>query len=120
MGSRSSERGCPDRRYCRCRDRLRRRSRIVVGPARGRGCRRQRKADVLARAQQLRRVLREAENVASSDGTIRHIRQSFNYDWVNQRVGAWLEAYFDHDYIFVFDSNDRLIYSPVLAPNSRP
>lgn len=59
------------------------------------------------------RVLREAESVASSDGAIQHIRQSFNYDWVNQRVGAWLEAYFDHDYIFVFDSNDRLIYSLV-------
>ncbi|MGA9283135.1 MAG: hypothetical protein WBW00_17880, partial [Pseudolabrys sp.] len=55
------------------------------------------------------RVLREAESVASSDGAI----QSLNYDWVNQRVGAWLEAYFDHDYIFVFDSNDRLIYSLV-------
>ncbi|MGA6929326.1 MAG: CHASE4 domain-containing protein, partial [Pseudolabrys sp.] len=59
------------------------------------------------------RVLREAESVASSDGAIQHIRQSFNYDWVNQRVGAWLEAYFDHDYIFVFDSNNRLIYSLV-------
>ena len=52
------------------------------------------------------RVLREAESVASSDGAIQHIRQSFDYDWVNQRVGAWLEAYFDHDYVFVFDRND--------------
>ena len=25
-----------------------------------------------------------------------------------ERVGAWLEAYFDHDYIFVFDGNDRM------------
>ena len=54
------------------------------------------------------RVLREAESVASSEGAIQHIRQSFDYDWVNQRVGAWLEAYFDHDYIFVFDGNDRM------------
>ena len=59
------------------------------------------------------RVLREAESVASSDGAIQHIRQSFDYDWVNQRVGAWLEAYFDHDYIFVFDRNDRMVYSLV-------
>jgi diguanylate cyclase len=35
------------------------------------------------------RVLREAESVASSDVAIQHIRQSFDYDWVNQRVGAW-------------------------------
>jgi len=59
------------------------------------------------------RVLREAESVASSEGAIQRIRQSFDYDWVNQRVGAWLEAYFDHDYIFVFDRNDRMIYSLV-------
>ena len=59
------------------------------------------------------RVLREAESVASSDGAIQHIRQSFDYDWVNQRVGAWLEAYFDHDYVFVFDRNDRMVYSLV-------
>jgi diguanylate cyclase (GGDEF)-like protein len=59
------------------------------------------------------RVLREAESVASSEGAIQRIRQSFDYDWVNQRVGQWLEAYFDHDYIFVFDRNDRMIYSLV-------
>src|SRR4029078_7520436 len=59
------------------------------------------------------RVLREAESVASSEGQIQATRQSFDYDWVNQRVGAWLEAYFDHDYIFVFDRNDRMIYSLV-------
>ena len=59
------------------------------------------------------RVLREAESVASSDGAIQHIRQSFDYDWVNQRVGAWLEAYFDHDYVFVFDRSDRMVYSLV-------
>ena len=41
------------------------------------------------------RVLREAESVASSDGAIQHIRQSFNYDWVNQRVGAWLTPVID-------------------------
>jgi diguanylate cyclase (GGDEF)-like protein len=59
------------------------------------------------------RVLREAESVASSDGAIQHIRQSFDYDWVNQRVGTWLEAYFDHDYVFVFDRSDRMVYSLV-------
>jgi sensor domain CHASE-containing protein len=27
------------------------------------------------------------------------------------RVGSWLETYFNHDYVFVFNRNDELIYS---------
>ena len=59
------------------------------------------------------RVLREVESVASSDGAIQNIRRSFDADWAKQRVGTWLETYFDHDYIFIFDRNDDLIYSIV-------
>ncbi|MGA9563128.1 MAG: diguanylate cyclase, partial [Pseudolabrys sp.] len=59
------------------------------------------------------RVLREVESVASSDGAIQNIRRSFDADWAKQRVGTWLETYFDHDHIFIFDRNDDLIYSVV-------
>ena len=30
----------------------------------------------------------DAEGVASSEGAIQNISKSFDYDWVNQRVGA--------------------------------
>ena len=59
------------------------------------------------------RVLREVESVASSEGAIQNIRRSFNQEWTAQRVGTWLETYFDHDHIFIFDRNDDLIYSMV-------
>ncbi|HUL88667.1 MAG TPA: EAL domain-containing protein [Pseudolabrys sp.] len=59
------------------------------------------------------RVLREVDSVASADGAIQNIRRSFNQDWAAQRVGTWLETYFDHDAIFIFDRNDDLIYSMV-------
>ena len=59
------------------------------------------------------RVLREVESVASSDGAIQNIRRSFDQEWAKQRVGIWLETYFDHDYIFIFDRKDDLVYSMV-------
>jgi len=57
------------------------------------------------------RVLREVESVASSNAAIQNIRSSFDPEWAKARVGIWLETYFDHDYIFIFDRKDELIYS---------
>ena len=59
------------------------------------------------------RVLREVESVASSEGAIENIRHSFDPQWAKLRVGTWLETYFDHDYVFIFDRNDTLLYSVV-------
>jgi diguanylate cyclase (GGDEF)-like protein len=56
-------------------------------------------------------VLREVESVASSDATIRNVRLKFDPTWVDQRVGRWLETYFNHDYVFVFDGQDKAIYT---------
>ena len=59
------------------------------------------------------RVLREVESVASSEGAIQNIRRVFDPAWAKQRVGVWLETYFDHDYIFIFDRKDDLAFSMV-------
>jgi diguanylate cyclase (GGDEF)-like protein len=59
------------------------------------------------------RVLREVESVASSDAAIQNIRRSFDPEWAKLHVGVWLETYFDHDYVFIFDHKDDLIYSLV-------
>ena len=59
------------------------------------------------------RVLRELESVASSEGAVQNIRRVFDPEWARQRVGAWLETYFDHDYIFIFDRKDNLALSMV-------
>jgi diguanylate cyclase (GGDEF)-like protein len=59
------------------------------------------------------RVLREVESVASSEGAIQNICRVFDPAWARQRVGVWLETYFDHDYIFIFDRKDDLAFSMV-------
>ena len=58
-----------------------------------------------------KRVLREVDSVASSQGAVDNIRVKFNAAWVEQRAGAWLGAFFNHDYVFVFDGKDNPIYS---------
>ncbi len=57
------------------------------------------------------RVLRVVESVAASETAINNIRVKFDPDWAKQNVGLWLDKYFDHDYVFVFDGNDTPIYS---------
>ncbi len=57
------------------------------------------------------RVLREVQSVASSEMAIRSIRGNSDPDGSKQRVGTWLETFYHHDYIFVFDGKDKLTYS---------
>jgi diguanylate cyclase (GGDEF)-like protein len=61
------------------------------------------------------RVLREVESVATSDGAIRNIRLAFDPQWAKERAGLWLQTFFDHDAVLVFDGEDRPIYS-LLGP----
>jgi len=59
------------------------------------------------------RVLREVESVGGSEAAIRNIRKHFDGDWVDQHVGRWLEAFFNHDAVLVFGPNNQLLYSRV-------
>ena len=56
-------------------------------------------------------VLREVESVASSDAAVRNIRIKFDRAWANERVGGWLDTFYQHDDVFIFDAADNLIYS---------
>ncbi|MEJ2624931.1 MAG: EAL domain-containing protein [Pseudolabrys sp.] len=58
-----------------------------------------------------RRVLREVQSVANSPATIRNVRKRFDFHWVDQQVGLWLQTFFNHDYVFVFDANGQPIYA---------
>lgn len=62
-------------------------------------------------------LLRELESVSVHDEAVRRIRAEFDRDWVHNRVGLWLKHYFDHDFVFVADSSDRLVYA-LLGRNS--
>ena len=57
------------------------------------------------------RVLREVESVTASDRVVKIIRVDRNVAWIQQRLGQWLETFFDHQFVFVVDEADQLIYS---------
>jgi diguanylate cyclase (GGDEF)-like protein len=57
------------------------------------------------------RAMREVKSVAMSASAIQNIRVKFDSDWAQQHVGNWLQTYFNHDYIFIFDGSDNPIYS---------
>jgi diguanylate cyclase (GGDEF)-like protein len=58
-------------------------------------------------------VLREVESVANSEGAIRNVRTKFDAAWTNERIGNWLETFFQHDYVIVFDGQNRPVYSMI-------
>jgi diguanylate cyclase (GGDEF)-like protein len=66
------------------------------------------------------RVLREVKSVAASEQAIQNIRVKFDPAWTEQRVGLWLETYFDHDFVFIFDGNDKPIYTQIGRRASNP
>ena len=57
------------------------------------------------------RVLGEVKSVAASDQAIQNIRVKYDPAWAQQRVGLWLKTYFDHNYVFIFDGNDKPVFS---------
>ncbi|MDB5601253.1 MAG: diguanylate cyclase [Xanthobacteraceae bacterium] len=71
-------------------------------------------------AEQAAGVLRQVESVATTAASVDNIRTSFNRDYVQQNVGRWLQNYFDHDYVFVADPQDHLIYARLGRSNIEP
>jgi diguanylate cyclase (GGDEF)-like protein len=66
------------------------------------------------------RILREIEAVATSEAAYRKIRVNFDADWVQVYVGLRLQSFFDHDFVFVADASDRLLYASLGARSIDP
>jgi diguanylate cyclase len=62
-------------------------------------------------ADHAQRVLREMETVTTTDRSVRSMPVERNLPWIQQRIGHWLETYFDHELVFVVDEADRFIDS---------
>jgi len=62
------------------------------------------------------RVLREVQSIATSEETVARLRNS-DGGWIERNVALTLKDKFNHDYVFVVDANDRIIY-PVSASRS--
>ena len=57
------------------------------------------------------RVLRDISSVATSEAAYRRMRVSFDSDWVQISVGLRLQTFFDHDFVFVTDPSNNLLYA---------
>jgi diguanylate cyclase (GGDEF)-like protein len=57
------------------------------------------------------RVLREVESVAATNSATQAIRVGHDHQWIERRVGNWLEAFFDHDLVLVVDGSDQIEYA---------
>jgi sensor domain CHASE-containing protein len=53
-------------------------------------------------------VLRELESVATIGRATEAIRNNYDAQWVEQRVGRWLEAFFDHDLVVVVNGSNEV------------
>ena len=62
-------------------------------------------------AERRMQVVREAENIVTSDTAVRRLWLEFDRNWVHTRVGLRLRSYFGHDYVFVLDPTDRFVYA---------
>jgi len=62
------------------------------------------------------RILREVESVATTQGATQAIRLDYDPQWVERRVGKWLEDFFDQDLVVVVDGLDRIEYARSRAP----
>ena len=56
-------------------------------------------------------ILREVESVAATDGATQSIRVGYDPQWVERRLGNWLETFFDHDLVLVVDGSDHVEYA---------
>jgi diguanylate cyclase (GGDEF)-like protein len=57
------------------------------------------------------RMLKEIESIATSEAAHRRIRESFDPDWAQVYLGRRLQSFFDHDFVFIIDAADQLLYA---------
>jgi diguanylate cyclase (GGDEF)-like protein len=61
-------------------------------------------------ADQGERLLREIESVAESERGMAKIRLEYDPQWVENRIGRGLQAFFNHDIVLVVDASDQVKY----------
>jgi diguanylate cyclase (GGDEF)-like protein len=57
------------------------------------------------------RVLHELESAVTSEIGVRRIRGNFESRWIETRVGAWLDTFFEHDFTFIIDAQGEVPYA---------
>ncbi len=57
------------------------------------------------------RALHVLESVATTPRATLMIRDHYDPEWVDQRLGQWLATYFNNDIVGVFDGDDQVAYA---------
>jgi len=63
------------------------------------------------------RALRELESVAATQRATATIRNSYDPQWVDRRIGRWLQTFYDHDVVVIVDGLDQIEYTLFRTPN---
>jgi diguanylate cyclase len=64
------------------------------------------------------RIERELESAAGTERATTAIRADYDPQWVQQRLGQWLQTYFRHDIVIVVDGSDQIRYALARAGDS--
>jgi len=62
------------------------------------------------------RALHLLQGAAGTQIAAAKIRDGYDPDWIDQRIGLWLERYFHSDVEVIVDANDHIIYSHAFDP----
>jgi diguanylate cyclase (GGDEF)-like protein len=61
-------------------------------------------------------LLREVESAAATLQATAKLRDSFDPQWADRRVGKWLQNFYRQDVVVIVDRNDRITYSLFRSP----
>jgi diguanylate cyclase (GGDEF)-like protein len=56
-------------------------------------------------------VMREVESIAATPAATASIRNSYDPQWADMRVGKWLEKFYGHDAVVIVDGSDQIKYA---------
>ena len=65
-------------------------------------------------------VLRQVEGAAETARAIESIRTAYDPQWVQRRVGDWLQTFFKHDVVVIVDGSDQVKYTSFRAGPEMP
>jgi diguanylate cyclase (GGDEF)-like protein len=60
--------------------------------------------------------LRVLESAAATPQATAKLRNSFDPQWADRRIGKWLQSFYSQDIVVIVDGNDRITYSLFRSP----
>jgi sensor domain CHASE-containing protein len=61
-------------------------------------------------------MLRVLESAAATPKATAELRNGFDAQWADRRIGKWLQSFYTQDIVVIVDGNDRITYSLFRSP----